>query len=219
MRLKLFLLILAVGLMAFAAQKTYVFVTNRQPTRITCAEFVGNNSNAKWVELTDCELDLKNAFGLESRVLKIEKGSYVPVRAIGAKGPAPILLKVNDDDPGLGIAPQQESSPAGDTTPAALPRLVATVSGLIQSGFDSDRKTERALDKLARDGKVRSDYRVIEAGKKPDPADAVVGVAVLLGVPAIAYMIIRNARRESVAAAGPTPPPLPPVPPGSTPGE
>lgn len=57
MRLNAFLVLLGLGMMAYGGQKTHVALTNRAPARMTCAQFVAG-SGAKWVELTDCDLDV-----------------------------------------------------------------------------------------------------------------------------------------------------------------
>src|SRR5690349_6715849 len=99
MRFKLFLILVGVVAMWVAAQKCYVVLTNWRPARMTCAQFVNNRPGAKWVELTGCELDVENAVSLQSRILKIDKGLFIPVRPAGATGPATIVLKTDDVDP------------------------------------------------------------------------------------------------------------------------
>ncbi len=219
MRLKLFLVLLGVGGMVFSAHKVYVVLTNRQPARMSCAEFIRSGSSAKWVELTGCELDVENAIGLQSRVLKVDKGLYIPVRPAGETGTPPILLKTNDDDPSVGI--RQEPVPdSGTPAESSGPPALATISGMVQSGLDGDRKSRKALDKLAREGVVRQDYLVIEAGEKPDMGDLVTGVSLLIVIPLIAWVVWRGRSRTPPAAAGAPPfppagppPPMPPLPP------
>src|SRR5215212_10034372 len=111
MRFKLLLILLGVGGMFVAAHKCYLVLTNRRPTRMTCEEFIDKRPGAKWVELTGCELDVENAIGLQSRILKVDKGVFVPVRPAGATGPATILLRTDDVDPSIGIADETGSSP------------------------------------------------------------------------------------------------------------
>ena len=216
MRMKLVLVVLGIGMMAFAAQKSYVVLTNRRPARTSCAEFVNNRSKAKWVELTGCELDLENAIGLQSRVLKIDKGLYVPIRPAGTTGPALILLKTDDEDPSAGIADEPGTDlPAASTRDDGEPRRpVKTVTGLVQSGLDDDGKARRALDKLAQQGVIKTGYTIIEAGKKPDPADLVLGLAFLIGIPVVGWFVLRGGGTASPPNVARTaPPPLPPAPP------
>lgn len=223
MRVKWFLALVAIAFVVMAAHKAYVGLTNRQPTRMTCADFAGGRSGAKWVVLTDCEVDVENAIGLESRVLKIDKGLYLPVRPVGTTGPARILLKTESDDATAGLtdARPSDSRPPDASAAGALAdepprRLVATVSGLVESGFDSERKARRALDKIARGGSIREDYVVIAAGKQPDPADTVMGIVILAATVLVVGLVVRSKRIQARqrAAAG-TPPPLPPSPPGA----
>ena len=133
MRMKLFLVLVGIAVMVYAAHMAYVVLTNRRPVRMTCAEFLNNRPGALWVELTDCELDLANAIGLQSRVLKLDKGLYVPVRPVGGWGPAAILVKANDLDPSADLT--DEATAASPTTPTGddSDRPVKTISGLVQS--------------------------------------------------------------------------------------
>jgi hypothetical protein len=216
MRWKLLLSLAAIAFVVFSAHKAYVGLTNRRPTRMTCAEFLNGHSSARWVILTDCELDLENAIGLESQILKIDKGVYVPVRPVGATGPARILLKTDGADAGTGISDQRDADSLGAATPSdelRLPAVVATVSGLVESSFDAEKKARRALDKVAREGTIRSDYVVIGAGKEPDPGDTFMGIFFLVTTVLVIGLMIRSKRIQAARrAAGLTPPPLPPPP-------
>ena len=113
-------------------------------------------------------------------------------------------------DPSIGIADETESAPPG-AVPGDRPTTVKTVSGLVQSGLDSDSKVRRAIDKVAQHGRITQEYVIVEAGRKPDPADLVLGIALLVGIPVIGWLVLRP-RQSPVAAAGPSALPPPPLP-------
>ena len=211
MRAKLFLLLVGGVIVAVGAQKTYVGLTNRAPTRISCAAYENGQTKAKWLVLTDCELDLENAIGLESLVLRIDKGMYVPVRPAGATGPARILLKTDDTDESAGITPADAAvATAARDKPSPL-KIVATVEGLVESWSDEDRKARRALDKIARQGTIDRDYVVIRAGKKPDAGDTFLGIFIVATTALVIGLVIRSKRIQAARrASDTTPPPLPP---------
>src|SRR5690242_15733275 len=92
---KIILGIVAVGFLWFAGQEAYVFLTNLHPTQISCQDFLQGKSDAKWVELTDCDVDYLNTIQLKSAILKVDKGCYVPVRPHNAVGPSRIALMID----------------------------------------------------------------------------------------------------------------------------
>jgi hypothetical protein len=210
MRAKLFLLLVAGVIVAVGAQKTYVGLTNRAPTRVSCVDYLDGKTSAKWLVLTDCEIDLENAIGLESLILKVDKGMYVPVRPAGATAPPRILLKTDDTDPRAGItAADTPAATAARDKPGSL-KIAATVEGLVESWSDEDRKARRALDKIARQGTIDRDYVVIRAGKKPDAGDTFLGIFILAATVLAIGLAVRSRMRAARRVAGLTPPPLPP---------
>ena len=189
-------ILILLAMAAYGGQKAYVALTNRAPTKTTCADFVKSKSNAKWVELSDCDLDYPNAIQLESRILKVDKGVFVPVRPTGQRGPAPILLQLKTDDLSERVVSSLKQSLADSAKGE-------TITGLVQFGMDSESKIEKAINKSNLKSQLAADYTLIEDGAKPDPFDAILGVVFIVGALLLIAVILRSSRR---------PPQMPPTP-------
>lgn len=210
LRARIFLTLVAVVCCWFAGQSIYTWLTNRHPTVITCADYLRTRPSAKWLELTDCDIDFEGAIQLQSRVLKLDKGSFVPVRPRGIAGPVAIVIKMRTDDFDNRILDDIEGELAADK-PTTQPGAPTTVKGLVVFGLESDSKTEKAL----RDsGKLTADFVIIDPAGKPDPAAALGSVVLLVAMGFVGFVMLRNHRRAGrlapqVTAEALPPPPLP----------
>ena len=203
MRRSLFLILVVVVAIWFACQKLYVYLTNLKPTKMTCREFLDGNSSKKWVELTDCDVDYLAGTTLHSLVLKVDKGSFIPVRPSGSQGPARLLLKIKTEDAAPRLLAHLQSSKSGnDISPTT-----ETVKGLVLFGLDGDEKSRNALDSEVRAGKLQSDFIIIEDGASPDPGDALIGGAILVALGLVLWAFFKGRRNRALTIQ--TPPPLP----------
>jgi hypothetical protein len=208
------ILIAIVGVVV-GVQEAYVYFTNREPVRMTCAEYLSRRPTAKWVELTDCAVDYVGTIQLTSRIIKSDKGSFVPVRPPGASGRAGILLKMNTDEASRRAmdalsAEMTIETRAGDV--AAVP--TRTISGLIGSWSDEQSKTRRALENS---DEVARDFVILYEGRKPAlgiaaalPVVALLGLGMLFFLSRKSRSIVPPAMPSAVPPFRAGPPPLPP---------
>ncbi|MDB5355324.1 MAG: hypothetical protein JWN24_1777 [Phycisphaerales bacterium] len=210
MRKYIILTLIVLAVLAYGTQKLYVFATNRSPARMPCGQFIDSHSSAKWLELSGCDVDYIGAIRLESKVLKVDKGTFLPVHPVGVTGPAPLLLQIKSEDMEarlLKSLAQRGSTSAADPSSRGAEAGGETVSGLIRFGMDSDSKVQRALEDEVRSGRLSRDYVIIDDGARPDPADALLGAGLIAGVLIIGFVLFKGRRKPA------TPPPLPlPVP-------
>lgn len=206
MRKYIILAVIVLAVLAYGTQKLYVFATNRSPARMTCRQFIDFRSSAKWLELSACDVDYPGAIRLESSVLKVDKGTFLPVRPVGATGPAPFLLQIKSEDLDARLVKslaQHGGMPANDPQSRGGEADGETVTGLIKFGMDSDSKVQRALEDEVRSGRLSRNYAIIEDGARPNPADALLGAGLIAGVLIIGFVVVKGRRKQA------TPPPLP----------
>src|SRR5436305_1781262 len=123
----IFAVVIGIGVFYFAGGGAYLYVTNRHATRLSCQEYVSSRPKARWVELTDCQVDYLNAVKVEDAVTKSDVGTYVPVRPPKAQGQAAILLKTKT------AAAQKKITAMTDPMAVAAPNENAqTLQGLIE---------------------------------------------------------------------------------------
>jgi hypothetical protein len=204
MRKYLFFILLLIVAGVVAAQKSYVYLTNLKPTKMTCRQFLDSNSSKKWVELSDCQVDYLEGTTLQSLVLKIDKGSYLPVRPPGSEGPARLLLKIKSDD----LIPRLTSLVAASKSGGQSAPSTETVKGLIIFGLDVEEKVRHALESDVTAGKLQSDYMIIEDGASPDAGEAV-GSTIVFALLCLVVWAFFKGRRKALAAKAKMPPPLP----------
>lgn len=158
------LAMVAIALIWGGGGNTYVALTNRQPTAMTCADYMHNGSHRQWLELSDCMVDLKNVVSLWDKTGRIE-GFYAPLLPVGESNvSSPIVLR------------------AGSRK--AMQRLAfsTTFKGLAQFGLDGDSAVRSTLTS----GKLglTSDFVILEPGKEPKPQQAVtlLGIGLIAGL-------------------------------------
>lgn len=196
MRGKIIIGIVGLGCMWAGAQKAYVAATNRTPTQLSVADFTAGKSSAVWVELNDGKLDYRHAISLESQVLKIDKGTFVPVLPKGqTSGPASVLLEIKSDEVESRISKSLESVATSGSSDGGEP-----INGVLQWGIDGlDSKVKKALDQCARDGQIASDYKVIKEGEEPSTSDIPVGAGMFAAPPLILGAIFLAGRKRKAS--------------------
>src|SRR5947208_2276405 len=136
---------------------------------MTVGEFAKQRPSAKWLRLTGCDIDYLGAVRIQSRVLKVDKGTFVPVRPKGEAGPAPLLLKLDSEE-----AEKRLAARFGDATRSSLAAADSkdgageVIEGMAAYGFDDDEKVRRALEEQVSAGAVASGFAIINAGERPD---------------------------------------------------
>ncbi len=199
-------ILVAIAVVVMGVHEAYVYFTNREPVRMSCADYLSQRPSAKWVELTDCVVDYPGAIQVTSRIIKADKGSFVPVRPPGARGRASILLKVDTDEAEALALDAMGKEMAGGAIPGK------TISGLIGSWSDENSKTVRALETSK---EVSPGFVILYEGRKPELGlAAVLPVIAVVGVGAL-FFVARKSRSAGPASAPPplgaAPPPLPPA--------
>src|SRR6266566_1123813 len=195
-------IVVVAAVLLVGGQQAYVAFANRNPLKTTCANYVNSKSSAKWVELSGCDIDYRRAIQLQSRIIKEDKGIFVPVRPIGSTAAAPILLHLQKDDFDRRLetfisAPLLRKVKEGEM-----------ITGLVQFGMDSDLRVNEAIGESKLKTQLSADYKLIESGAKPDIAAGFFGIAMIVVAVVVALLLLRGR-----AARTAIPPPLPTIPP------
>ena len=200
MRKYVLLIVIAIAAIGYGGQKCYVYFTNTSPTRMTCRQYLADRPAGIWLELSDCVVDYQGAIQLESKVLKVDKGVYIPVRPQGDGGPAMLLLKMKSADAEQRVRNVVASNPSATRSPGGLTIPPETVSGLVQVGLDSDDKARRVLKGSVSSGELAEGYKIIEADAKPEAADAMFGAGLILAAVVGSVVWWMGKRKRSTAA-------------------
>jgi len=160
----LFLAMVAVALIWGGGGNTYVALTNRQPTAMTCADYIHQGSHRQWLELSDCMVDFKNVVSLSDEKGRLE-GYYAPLLPVGEQEvSSPIVLRAGSRKAMQGLA------------------FSTTFKGLAQFGLDCDSDVRSALTK----GKLglTSDFVILEPGKEPhlQQSGTLLGIGLIAGL-------------------------------------
>lgn len=202
-RLILALIVALVAFTIFACQRTYLVLSNRQPAKMTCQQFIDSGFPAKWVELTDCHLDYLNSVHLQNKRTHEDEGFYIPVHpaADPRAGSVAVLLKMDAADAKSRARRVLTASPI-----PGFPQETETVKGLVMWGMGSRSELRTALERSSKGNLLRANYVIIDNGAQPNPAEALWGLLLLAGIAGFVFYIIRSRR--------PTPPPpsLPGIP-------
>lgn len=162
------LLAAAAYLLVTGGQGVYTGLTNRTPTVLTITDYVDNKPEAKWLEVTDCYLDLTEAAYLEENGRMVE--IYVPLRENPESEKVHLVL-ATDDSALMGLLKKMQKV---NSEQQALEFLTKhkdevfqqrSVNGLVRYGVDldeEDRGKLRALDKA-----LVSNFAIIDEGAEP----------------------------------------------------
>jgi len=210
-------LTLACFAMIFAGSlAAYTFLTNREPVTIPLAKYQKQKPPAKWLHLTDCELDLFGARHFNYIESDHAPEMLIPLRTPGAtNAPVYALLSIRDDKLQLQIealslaeAVGALDEPAGtNVTRRTAPR---DVRGLVRFGIELS--TENRAELLSLHPGLAEDFVILDEGAKPSWLLALMLPA---GLGLMLWLIVsslRNFRKATAAPAGQSASLTPPAP-------
>ncbi len=195
-------LVISAGLLLGGGRGIYIALKNREPLKMTFKEYQEKRPPGEWISLSDSQLNLFNCAYITSKADNKIKAVYITVEPAGDRDKKPALMLLASEDKNmialvedLGAKMNAVMSPS-DLTPELLQSLlpVKEVSGMVESGINSDRKTRNELAKL--DISLEKDFLIIREGRKPQLGRGVemLGAGLLLG-----FFLLRRLRKKSAA--------------------
>jgi hypothetical protein len=144
----------------------YTALRERDPLEITCARYLEDRPDNRYLKLTECEPDLDN-MAIEEGKNKEVKAVYIPMRAKGTTvGKTQIVLKRSDD--AMTSLADSLDGPVGPNEAVAkkvLAELEGPNEGLVQFGLAlSDEDTKQLKDLNLG---LAEDFIIMEHGKAP----------------------------------------------------
>jgi hypothetical protein len=203
MRRTIVLAILAAAALWGGGQNSWTAIENRQPTRLSIAEYAKKKPKAAWLELTGAALAINGAMHA-TRGGKMEE-VYIPLVDVHGDDATKIAVLLVTDDPKLmnlyqAVANIKDEAKLKALLDANADKLLdKTVSGVVRYGIDlreSDRKQLAALD-----DELAPDFILLEAGKKPSLAIGLVVLALGLLLAALALSSLRSQLRRALPPA------------------
>jgi hypothetical protein len=150
----------------WGGQNLYTGLREREPLEITCASYLKDRPDNRFLKLTECVPDLEN-MAIEEGKHKEVKAVYIPMRAKGTTvGKTQIVLK-RDDDTMTSLADSLDG-PVGPNEAVAkkvLSELEGPNQGLVQFGLDLSDKDMTQLKNLNLG--LAEDFIIMEQGKAP----------------------------------------------------
>lgn len=177
----------------------YTALRERDPLEITCADYLKNHPENRYLRLTQCEPDLDNTAIEEEGDSKAIKAVYIPLRAKGtAAGQTEIVLKRTDKDMTSLMGSLESAGPDDEAKGAkVLAELEGPNEGLVQFGMDLDDKDMRELKGLHLG--LANDFIIMEHGKSPKLLLGALALAA--GLAGLAFMVRGVIRRFRPAVA------------------
>lgn len=167
MGLRGLLVLIAITGFAFywGGTNAWVGLHNREATEITCADYVKHRPEAKWLKLTECDVDFDN-MAIETGKNGVYTAVYIPLRPRGVtEGTNAIVVKRTDADI-LALAHRfNDATPSDATVKAAVALHTQPQEGLMQFGLDMSDSDRRELDKLGLG--LANDFVIMDYGKEP----------------------------------------------------
>lgn len=212
-----FLTLACFAMILAGSQAAYTVLINRAPTALTLAKYQLEKPSAKWLHLTECELDLSGARNFNYIESDHATEMFVPLKASGSSNTqVHALLAVRDEKLRhqieiLSLAAATPPSPAW--TPAETNNAPVVVQrdvrGLVRFGLETAFEDNEELQALH--PSLVENFVIIDEGAKPSwflalMLPAGIGVAVWLIVSSLGDF----KRRTQLSAAQNTGPPKPP---------
>lgn len=166
MRFLIFVVVVAGAGLWWGGQNLYTGLSERDPLEITCAKYLQERPDNRYLRLTECEPDLDN-MAIEEGKSKEVKAVYIPLRAKGTEiGKTRIVLKRTDD--AMTSLADSLDGPVGPNEAVArkvLGELEGPNQGLVQFGLDLSDRDMTQLKNLNLG--LDSDFIIMEHGKAP----------------------------------------------------
>ena len=182
----------------WGGQNLYTGLRERDPLEITCASYLKDRPDNRFLKLTECEPDLEN-MAIEEGKNKEVKAVYIPMRAKGTTvGKTQIVLKRTDD--AMTSLADSLDGPVGPNEAVAkkvLSELEGSNQGLVQFGLDLSDKDMTQLKNLNLG--LADDFIIMEHGKAPRLLLGALAFAV--GLAALGWMLFMIYRKVRPAAA------------------
>ena len=182
----------------WGGQNLYTGLRERDPLEITCASYLKDRPDNRFLKLTECEPDLEN-MAIEEGKNKEVKAVYIPMRAKGTTvGKTQIVLKRTDD--AMTSLADSLDGPGGPNEAVAkkvLSELEGPNQGLVQFGLDLSDKDMTQLKNLNLG--LAEDFIIMEHGKAPRLLLGALAFAV--GLAALGWMLFMIYRKVRPAAA------------------
>lgn len=207
------LIIVTIALIWGGAQNIYTGLKNREPLKMTFAEYQAQRPSAEWVNLTEAQLNLTNSAYVTAKFSDKVKEVYIAVEAVGNRDEKPAWVLLQSKDQALIDLMNSTSSKLngmkspGELTPELLSSLFPTreVKGLVKYGIDADSKTRSKLAKL--NLSLESEFIIIAEGEEPSLGT---GFGMLAGGLLLGFFLLRG-KKEQTPIPAPQPPDLPPM--------
>jgi hypothetical protein len=150
----------------WGGQNLYTGLRERDPLEITCAAYLKDRPDNRFLELTECEPDLEN-MAIEEGKSKEIKAVYIPLRAKGTTvGSTQIVLKRTDDTMTVFAgALDNAAGPGEGLVKKVVAELEGPNQGLVQFGLDLSDKDMTQLKNLNLG--LADDFIIMEHGKSP----------------------------------------------------
>jgi hypothetical protein len=181
---------LAVFLLWSGGQGAYTAITNWNPTRMSCQDYLRQRPDAEWLQLERCAVNLIEGSYFE-RNGKIEE-LFMPLRAAeeqeSDKGQKVQMLLASKDPELLRLAQQlKDIKDQGEFLRLAVEKrdqiyAQRSVEGLVRFGVDLDKDDREKLANL--DKELAPDFLILDEGKRPSfgTSLAMVGGGLVVGV-------------------------------------
>lgn len=186
MRLGCLGIIITIGLLWGGGQQAYVGITNRAITEISIDEIIKEKPTAKWLRVTDGQLDLMNSVYEES-VSGEAKELYLPVISKEAADDDSIHVIYHTKEPEFFATFRKLEAIAKDENLSDGEMLMKIaelsdqlfqerdIEGIVEFGIDSDSGEDDARELFEN---LAADAIMIEAGEKP----SLIAGLVMLGI-------------------------------------
>ncbi|MGJ8696145.1 MAG: hypothetical protein ACSHYF_07490 [Verrucomicrobiaceae bacterium] len=221
--MKAILFIAVIALIWGGGQSLYTSITNTKASTFTIQEYIADKPDAKWLELTDCHLDLTEAAYSSGRFDTSIDEVFIPVTTTdGGNGGQPVhILLATKDKETIALL---EKMAAVESEEDAFKLLIENadqffpkkdVSGLVRFGLDMKDKEVRKLRNL--NPNLTKDFVMIDDGAKPNWAGAFL-LPAGLGLGWFLYWPKKSkaALPPELPSTGATPPQMPDAPASAT---
>lgn len=199
-----FLTLACFAMIIVGSQAAYTVLNNRAPVKITLAKYQKEKPAAKWLQLTECELDLPGARYFNYIESDHAPEPLIPLISSGGASNQPIhaLAAIRDEKlrrqiEALSLA-ETVFRPNAPVETNTVPLFVKRdVKGLVRFGWES--ATDNREELLALHPGLAEDFIIIDAGSKPSWPLALMLPA---GLGLMIWLLVSSMRNFKKAAQG-----------------